>query len=195
MGKILAALFLMIVSIPVFAISAVFLLSKRPRPSTNADVIIVLGAKILPNGTPSNTLQYRLDAAKAAFDQRRAPEIIVTGGQGKDENEPEASAMKRYLMKKGVPADRIFEDRQSVNTIENLKNAKMIMIKRGHETAVIATTDYHMDRARLIAKRLSIPAGAAPSKPGRKPTTQILACMREAASWCLLIVKIMTGKI
>lgn len=195
MGKTLFVLLAAVICIPVFMSFAVFLLSKRPRKKTNADVIIVLGAKILSDGTPSNTLKYRLDAAKKSFDQSRAPYIIVTGGQGRDENEPEAIAMKRYLVREGIPADRIFEEINSKNTIENLVNAKAIMNGQGFKTAVIATTDYHMDRARAIARRLSIKTGAAPSRPGRKITTRIIAYAREAASWCLLILKILTGKI
>ncbi len=191
------SLFVLIAAVctPVFMSLAVFILSKRPRKKTNADVIIVLGAKVCPDGTPSNTLRYRLDAAKKAFEQERAPYIIVTGGQGRDENEPEAAAMKRCLVREGIPADRVFEEKTSKNTIENLKNAKAIMDQMGLKTAVIATTDYHMDRACVIAGRLSITAGAAPSRPGRKLTTQIVAYTREAASWCLLILKILTGKI
>jgi len=195
MGKVLSVLISIAACTPILMFFAVFLLSKRSRKETNADVIIVLGAKILPDGTPSNTLRYRLDAAKGAFDQKRASAIIVTGGRGKDENEPEACAMKRYLIRNGVPSDRIFEETTSENTIENLKNAKAIMDEKGYATAVIATTDYHMDRARLIAKRLDIPTGAACARPGRRLLTQILAYMRETVSWCLLILKIVTGKI
>ncbi|MBR3928071.1 MAG: YdcF family protein [Clostridia bacterium] len=195
MEKILLILTALAVCIPICASFAVFLLSKRPRKPVQTDVIIVLGAKILPDGTPSNTLQYRLDAAKKAFDQNRAAAIIATGGQGRDENEAEAIAMKRYLIRKGVPHSRIFEETASKNTIENLRNAKRIMDENGFKTALIATTDYHMDRAMLIARRLSIPAGAVCARPGRRFSTQILAYAREAASWCFLILKIFTGKI
>ena len=57
------SLFVLIAAVctPVFMSLAVFILSKRPRKKTNADVIIVLGAKVCPDGTPSNTLRYRLD--------------------------------------------------------------------------------------------------------------------------------------
>ena len=195
MEKILALLIGIFVCAPALEALTVFLFSKRARKTSNADVIIVLGAKIHPDGTPSNTLGYRLDAAKEAFDRKRAPAIIVTGGQGKDENEPEAKAMKRYLVNSGIAQDVIFEENTSRNTIENLRNAKAIMKEKGYKTAVIATTDYHMDRARLIAKRLSIPTGAACAKPGRRFSTRILAYVREAASWCLLILKIAAGRI
>ena len=195
MGNTLLILAALIVCAPSLLSFFVFAMSKRPRKKTNADVIIVLGAKIHPDGTPSNTLRYRLDAAKKAFDACRARFIIVTGGQGRDENEPEAAAMKRYLTENGVPSECVFEEPESKNTIENLKNAKAIMDARCFKTAVIATTDYHMDRASLIAKRLSIPAGAAPSVPGRRLSTRIIAYTREAASWGLLILKIIIGKI
>ena len=186
---VIGAVFLMTASF------LVFLLSKRRYPAEAADVIIVLGAKIHPDGTPSNTLKYRLDAAKEAFSQKRAPFIITCGGQGADENEPEARAMKRYLIQKGVPKDSILEESTSKNTIENLKNACAIMSVSNLETAVIATTDYHMPRARLIAKRLSIKTSAAPSKPGRKRITQLTAYTREVFSWALLIIKIAQLKI
>ncbi len=173
----------------------VYLYSKRKYPIKNADCIIVLGAKIHPDGSPSNTLKYRLDAALNAYNQNRAPVLIVTGGQGPDENEPEARAMKRYLLQKGVPESRIYEDANSKNTIENLKNACAIMSVLNLETAVIATTDYHMPRARLIAKRLGIKTSAAPSKPGRRLLTQLTAYTREVLSWGLLILKIAQRKI
>lgn len=195
MGKILLILLAALVCAPVFAAFSVFLLSKRPRRRINADAIIVLGAKIQPDGTPSNTLRYRLDAARCAFECGYAGRIIVTGGQGRDENEPEASAMKRYLVREGIPADSVFEETTSKNTIENLKNAKAIMDEKGLETVLIATTDYHMDRALVIAKRLSVSAGALPARPGRKLSVRLAAYMREAASWCLLTVKILTGRI
>lgn len=195
MGEIVLIPAITAVCLP-FAVSfSVFLLSKRPRKLSNADVIIVLGAKVNPDGTPSNTLEYRLDAAKQAYDEKRASHIIVTGGQGKDENEPEAVCMKRRLVLSGIPPERIFEETASGNTIENLRNAKAIMDREGFGTSIIATTDYHMDRARLIAKRLGIPAGAACARPGRKFSTRITAYMREAASWCLLIYKIVLWKI
>lgn len=173
----------------------VYLFSKRRYPPSKADAIIVLGAKILPGGAPSNALMYRLDAAKEAYDQNRAPVIIVTGGQGADETEEEAQAMKRYLIQKGVPENRILEETNSVNTIQNLKNAKAIMSKNNLETAIIATTNYHMPRALLIAKRLGIPSGAAPSRPGRRLSTRLTAYAREALSWGLLIKKIAQRKL
>ncbi|MBQ6716982.1 MAG: YdcF family protein [Clostridia bacterium] len=195
MGKTLASLMIMGAFFLALASFLVYVYSKRKYPLKNADCIIVLGAKIHPDGSPSNTLKYRLDAAITAYRQNRAAVIIVTGGQGPDENEPEACAMKRYLIQKGIPANCIHEETQSKNTIENLKNACVIMSLSNLKTAVIATTDYHMPRARLIAKRLGVKTSAAPSRPGRRLVTQLTAYSREVLSWGLLIIKIAQRKI
>lgn len=195
MGKILWAL--LCLGILTIGLSAflVYLLSKRRYPASAADAIIVLGAKILEDGCPSNTLKYRLDAAANAFSQGRARAIIVTGGQGPDEPEDEAGAMKRYLAQKGLPENLIFEESESKNTIENLRNARAIMEDKGFSTALIATTDTHMTRARFIAGRLSIQTGAIPARPGRSLLTRFAACVREVLSWCLLVVRIARGEL
>ena len=59
----------------------------------NYDAIIVLGAQVLPDGTPNVQLAWRLDAAVEAYHNKRVP-VVVCGAQGKDEPLPEAFAMK-----------------------------------------------------------------------------------------------------
>ena len=59
------------------------------------DVIIVLGAQVKPDGTPSVQLGWRLDAAYDAYRQKAVP-MVVCGAQGKDEPMTEAEAMKLY---------------------------------------------------------------------------------------------------
>ena len=49
-----------------------------------ADVIVVPGNTILPDGTPSPRLQARLDAALTQFQAHRAQHILVSGATGKE---------------------------------------------------------------------------------------------------------------
>ena len=67
------------------------------------DAIVVLGAQVKPDGSPSIQLSWRLDAAWEAWEQKHVP-VVVCGAQGKDEPMPEAEAMSLYLENKGVPA-------------------------------------------------------------------------------------------
>jgi vancomycin permeability regulator SanA len=73
-----------------------------------ADVIVVPGNTIMPDGTPSPRLQARLDVALKQFQERRAPRILVSGATGK-EGFDEAASMARYLVKHGVPASAIID--------------------------------------------------------------------------------------
>ena len=49
-----------------------------------AQLIVVPGNTIAPDGTPSPRLQARLDAAIRLFKEGRAPRIFVSGGTGKE---------------------------------------------------------------------------------------------------------------
>ena len=70
------------------------------------DTMIVLGAKV--NGTEvSNTLKLRLDKAIEYYNKHKSVNIIVSGGQGNDENITEALAMKNYLVSNGVYINNI----------------------------------------------------------------------------------------
>jgi uncharacterized SAM-binding protein YcdF (DUF218 family) len=53
--------------------------------------------------------------------------LIVSGGQGRQENIAEALAMGRYLTEKGVPAEQIFKEEKSTSTYENFLFSKDIL--------------------------------------------------------------------
>ena len=120
-----------------------------------ADVIVVPGNTILPDGTPSPRLQARLDAALTQFQARRAPRILVSGATGK-EGFDEAAAMARYLLKHGVPAGAILEDNQGWTTDATARNAAALMRARGWKTAMVATQYFHVPRFRLALQRAGI---------------------------------------
>ena len=108
----------------------------------NIDTMIVLGAKV--NGTEiSNTLKLRLDKAIEYYNKHKSVNIIVSGGQGNDENITEALAMKNYLISNGVNSNNIY----SKKILDNMNNKGKVLI---------VTSDYHLFRGRLIASILGI---------------------------------------
>lgn len=153
------------------------------REACPSDVIIVLGAQVRPTGEPSNILEYRLIAASELYARALAPVIIVCGAQGGDEPMPEAVIMRDYLMQKGVPEHAILLEDKSTSTITNLENAKAIMDERGFESAIIATSDYHMTRALYVARKLSIDASGASSHSPASPYGFFINRFRETLSW------------
>jgi len=130
-----------------------------PQP---ADVIIVLGAAVWPQG-PSPALQARIDRAVELYNQGYADKIILSGGLGK--NPPtEAEAMKVSMLRSGVETSAIHLEKEATNTIENIKYSKEIMEEYGWQSAIIVSDSFHMKRALLIAKNLGVDAYGAPAK-------------------------------
>lgn len=85
--------------------------------------------------------------------------MVVSGGQGIDEDIPEAHAMERYLIDNGIEKNRIIIEDKSTTTFENLKFSlnKIKGVDNKEEIKVlIATNKYHVFRGKLLAKRLGM---------------------------------------
>ncbi len=146
------------------------------------DAIIVLGAQVLPDGSPSVQLGWRLDAAYEAYQQKPVP-VVVCGARGKDEPMTEADAMKQYLTNKGVPDETILKDPDSFNTRQNLKNASDLLKKKtGIKKVLIVTSDYHVPRSMAIARDMGFDACGLGSPCKREYWIKNHA--REALAWC-----------
>ena len=122
----------------------------------NIDTIIVLGAKV--NGTEvSKTLKLRLDKDIEYYNKHKDINIIVSGGQGNNEDITEALAMKNYLVSNGVNINNIIEENKATTTLENIMYSKKILDNMNHKGKVlIVTSDYHLLRGRFIASMLGI---------------------------------------
>ncbi len=85
------------------------------------------------------------------------PMLLTSGGQGPDEQLPEARAMADYLIERGFPADRIVCEEQSRTTEENLAFSKKIMEQTVPDhRCVIVTNNYHVLRAAILARRAGV---------------------------------------
>ena len=162
---------------------AVFVSEKTPRTLSKRDAIIVLGARVMPDGELSTTLLHRVQTARKAYEGGYGKLVIVCGARGRDEPETEAGAMAKWLIANGVPESDIVVEEKSADTVENLKNAKAEMEARGLSTAIVVTSDYHLTRALWLAGDQGLDAiGAA--APGNITWGQRIASrFREGLSW------------
>ena len=117
------------------------------------DVIIVLGCGIRGEQV-TESLRQRLDRAIDYYYENPDAIIVVSGGQGPQEDISEALAMERYLLSKGIPTDKIIKEQLSTNTYENFKYSKEILDDYFKDTysIVYVTNDYHTFRAGVIAR-------------------------------------------
>ena len=115
--------------------------------------VIILGCG-LRGERVSVGLAKRLNKAAEYHEKNPDAMIIVSGGQGPQEDISEALAMKRYLMDKGVPEDRIIMEDKSTSTITNFRYSREIMEKEGMSlsSVVFVTNAYHVYRAASYAK-------------------------------------------
>jgi uncharacterized SAM-binding protein YcdF (DUF218 family) len=127
----------------------------------NADFVVVLGSGLLDGGRVPPLLAGRLNRGHAVYRALAAhgsdPLLIVSGGKGNDEQIPEADAMAGYLVARGFPAGRIQREDRSANTEQNLVYSQAIMDRlRPGATCVIVTSNYHVFRAAMIARRTGV---------------------------------------
>ena len=115
--------------------------------------VIVLGCGIRGERV-SVGLAKRLNKAAEYHEKNPDATIIVSGGQGPQEDISEALAMKRYLMDKGIPEEKIIMEDRSTSTITNFRYSREIMEKEGMslDSVVLVTNAYHVYRAASYAK-------------------------------------------
>ena len=139
-------------------------IAARHEPEPDKDFLIVLGCGLRADGSPTPLLKGRLDRALGFYEKQKAQTgkeltFITSGGQGPDEPVPESAAMKRYLTEHGVPEARIIEEDQSTDTFENMQRSKekIWAVDPGGKIA-FATTNYHVFRSGLFARRVKMRA-------------------------------------
>ena len=109
-------------------------------------------------------LRGRCDRAIAFYERQKAETgqelyFITSGGKGPGEANSESLAMKNYLLEKGIPGELIIEEDKSTDTFENMKFSKAKILERSENAKIVyATTNYHVFRSGLLARRVKMRA-------------------------------------
>ena len=140
------------------------LIAALHDPAKDKDFLIILGCSIRKDGTPTPLLKGRCDRAIAFYRKQKKETgkeliFITSGGQGSDERISESACMKQYLMSQGIPEKQIIEEDRSTNTFENMTFSKEIIQKTNpNGKTAFSTTNYHVFRSGLYARRVKLPA-------------------------------------
>ena len=139
-------------------------IAARSEPEKDRDYVIVLGCGIRSDGTPTPLLRGRvdraLDFARAQKEQTgKMPVLVLSGGQGADEVISEARCMHDYLMTRGVPESGMLLEDRSTDTAENMRFSRELIFERNPDAKIaFSTTNYHVFRAGLKARRVKMRA-------------------------------------
>lgn len=128
--------------------------------------VVVLGAGV--RGTePSAILRERLEAAKTYLEENPQTVCVVSGGQGDGEDITEAQCMFDWLVEHGIDQERIWMETRATSTRENLEFSMELIRERTGETPEklgIVSSEFHLFRASMIAKRLGVEAQLIPAE-------------------------------
>lgn len=119
------------------------------RTAPEAENVIVLGMA-LENGEPSRDLIGRLDTAEKYLNGHPGARLILTGGNPDEAGLTEAGVMRRILLDRGVPEDRLILEDQAESTRDNFINTARLIGADG--PVALITSSYHMDRALRMAR-------------------------------------------
>jgi len=138
----------------VWVLAAVFISARGIYSRYDkADVAVIFGNALREDGTPKPILASRLDVGVSCFQAGDCPKLFVSGGiDGPGLNE--ATAMRDYLVARGVPAGRIIVDDQGDNTLATAHNAMRYMQENGISRVMLVSQYYHLPRAQLAFERV-----------------------------------------
>lgn len=123
------------------------------------DYFIVLGAG-LRGREVTPLLAGRIDRGLGLRNKQGFGKIVLSGGQGPDEEISEGEAMTNYALTQGMPAEVLLTENQSRNTFENIKFSKQIIDEDWdgeHEPKIaIVTNNYHVLRGLMQARSLGV---------------------------------------
>ena len=118
------------------------------------DCILILGAGVRADGTPTPMLRDRLLTGYEAYINNTDAKIFLSGDSEHD-NYRETDAMKSYLLSLGVPEKNIICDGYGLSTYESIWRANNVY---GYYNILIVSQKYHLYRALYISNELGINA-------------------------------------
>lgn len=119
------------------------------------EVGLLLGTS--PTTTKGNTniyYTYRIDAAVKLYKAKKISTILISG-DGKEKGYDEPKYMKRNLVKRGIPANKIILDKQGLRTFDSVIRAKEVY---GYSEFTVISQKFHNERAIFLARHNDIDA-------------------------------------
>lgn len=168
-----------VVAVPVGLAGAAFalytasgLVAQVSHPCRRYRYIVALGSGLAQGRHVTPLLAHRVDRAIRAWRENPGSTIVMSGGQGPDEELPEARAMRDYALGQGVPDRAVLCEERSRNTRQNVAFSRDLIRRHdarargaaGEKDAadpgriLVVTDDYHVFRALLLTREEGVRA-------------------------------------
>ena len=127
---------------------------QAPESVPERAVALVFGAGYWPDGTPSDVMKDRVEAAVELYSAGRVQKLLFSGdNRSVDYNEP--GKMAEYALSLGLPEDAIALDYAGRRTYDSCYRARDIF---GVREVVLVTQRYHLPRALYTCEQLGLSA-------------------------------------
>jgi len=148
-GALLLIIFLLIILEVVIAQqTAPFLYSSSLKIPFNRVGLILGTARYLSNKRPNPYFFRRIDAAVELFKQKKV-ELFVVSGDNRTLHYNEPLAMKKELVRRGVPAEKIYFDFGGLSTYDSILRMKSVFQLKSF---TIISQKFQNQRAVFIAR-------------------------------------------
>jgi len=150
-------------------------------------MIVVLGARVFPDGRPSPAIERRMQVAIGLYRAGVAPCLLLSGGGG--QAVPEAEVMRRLALAAGIPPSALIMEPVSRNTVENAMLAARLLAARDSAPVVLVTDRCHAFRARLLFQLAGVAVRAVHGAPmPLQPRLKMLAAESAKLPFSILQV-------
>ena len=129
-------------------------MATTPEEIPQRPVAVVFGAGYWPDGSPSDVMRDRVEAAAALYAAGHVDKLLFSGdNRTEDYNEP--ARMQEVALSLGVPAGAIVLDYAGRRTYDTCYRAREIF---GLHEVVLVTQRYHLPRALYVCQDLGLDA-------------------------------------
>lgn len=157
----------------------------------SAPVALVLGAGLNPDGTPSPFLAGRLEVAAGLYESGRV-QVVLVSGDNRVVNYDEPTAMRDWLVERGVPASDVVRDFAGRDTYDSCSRAKRIF---GVEQVLVVSQGYHLPRAVTTCRAVGLDAqGVGDWTAQRYPAVWASGARREKLAAIKTVLDLATGR-
>lgn len=118
----------------------------------SADVAVIMGNKVNPDGTLSRRLAERVNCGLQLYQAGRVKKLIVSGGLGK-EGHYEGDKMRDYLLARGVPDSVVIVDNKGNNTTLSVLNVLKMQDSLSIKSVLVVSQYFHLTRSKMLFRK------------------------------------------
>lgn len=126
------------------------LINLSDAPENSPQYVVVLGAHVRADGSPTKALRMRIETAANYLKEHPDTMAVCSGAKGNDEPVSEAECIASGLIARGISAERILMEDRSTTTKENFLFVSEMIPK---EAAIcVCSNNFHLFRSLTYAK-------------------------------------------